>query len=409
MDDILKDRKKIYKLRDSFAKHYNNENILKMKIYDYVISHENTSNNYNFCYTLERKLDKLGGIIGATALKFGIYFGITKSDPEPKYRWVKRFSNGNITESTDVKIAEKAFINIKKAIVELINDGKNKNYKSIVNNQISPMFKGKILSTFFPEDYLNIFSDDHLDYYLNKLDLDSKELLKKDAVNKRIELKKFKNNDPVMKAWSLDIFMSFLYGSYPGSPPKKNNSVSEVLSDFSMPEFPTIEKCTLINQIIIAREGNNKDISIKYPHKKNYENESGKLKKIGDRGEKIVFDYEVNYLSNSGRKDLAVKVKRVSLESDSYGYDILSFNLDGTEKHIEVKATVSNQNTTNFYLSENELQTAKNTDNYYVYMVYEVKTDTPKIWNIGNPFSPENKDILLKPTNYRISLKTKIV
>ena len=27
------------------------------------------------------------------------------------------------------------------------------------------MFKGKILSTYFPERYLNIFSEEHLDHY----------------------------------------------------------------------------------------------------------------------------------------------------------------------------------------------------------------------------------------------------
>jgi len=270
------------------------------------------------------------------------------------------------------------------------------------------MFKGKILSTFFPDEFLNIFSDEHLDYYLNRLDLDNKEILKKDSVYKRIELMKFKNNDPIMKDWSLDLFARFLYSTYPGSPPKNNRSTSELLSEYEMTSFPTIENCSLINQVIISKDENNKVLSKKPHSKKDYEKESRKLKKIGDRGEKIVFDYEVNYLTISNRIDLANKVKRVSLESDSYGYDIVSFNIDGTKKHIEVKATVSLPNSTTFYLSENELQTAKSIDNYCIYMVYEVATNHPKIWKIGNPFSPENKAVILKPTNYRITLETKI-
>jgi len=50
-------------------------------------------------------------------------------------------------------------------IVELINN--NDNLNILKDNNISPMFKGKILSIYFPDKFMNIFSSSHLDYFIN--------------------------------------------------------------------------------------------------------------------------------------------------------------------------------------------------------------------------------------------------
>ena len=49
---------------------------------------------------------------------------------------------------------------------------------------------------------------------------------------------------------------------------------------------------------------------------------------LGDLGEEKVFVYERERLQRIGKPHLADRVKRVSLESDRYGYDILSFDVD---------------------------------------------------------------------------------
>jgi hypothetical protein len=59
----------------------------------------------------------------------------------------------------------------------------------------------------------------------------------------------------------------------------------------------------------------------------------------GSLGEAHVFAVEKKRLVAGGRRDLAGQVRWVSLESVSEGYDILSYELDGTERYIEVKAT----------------------------------------------------------------------
>jgi hypothetical protein len=100
-----------------------------------------------------------------------------------------------------------------------------------------------------------------------------------------------------------------------------------------------------------------------------YEKEARELKKLGDRGEKIVMDLESKRLKDAGRNDLAKKIERVSLKSDADGYDILSFESDGTERYIEVKATRSRVGAANFFLTVNEFNTAMQLSNYFIYIV----------------------------------------
>ena len=52
------------------------------------------------------------------------------------------------------------------------------------------------------------------------------------------------------------------------------------------------------------------------------------------------------------------KIKHVSKTNDLAGYDILSFNDDGSERYIEVKTTKGGKRT-EFYLTANELAYSK--------------------------------------------------
>jgi len=218
-DEILKSRMELYQFRSDFVNYFTKSKIEKMEIIDYVLGVPRV--DFNFCYGLERKLEELGRIDGSTAFKFGAYYGRTKLDENRDYRFAQRFGT----------TYQEAFKNIKKAIINLLNDGENEYIGQIVKNQLSPMFKGKILSTYFPEKYLNIFSNNHLYYYLDHLKhlnvraTSSENLvykLKSDPVYKREKLMKFKNDDPVMKNWPVDLFAVFLWSEYPGRPPKKN-------------------------------------------------------------------------------------------------------------------------------------------------------------------------------------------
>jgi hypothetical protein len=396
IDEVISSREDLYQLRNSFSRFFNQNRIKNMSIDDYVAGVELPEKGFNFCYGIERQLDGLGRIIGATAFKFGVYYGRTKTDDNYEYRFTQKFGSSHI----------EAFQNVKNAIIQLLNSGQSEDINAIVENPLSPMFKGKILCTYFPERYLNIFSYDHLNYFLTQLDLDTNKLIESDPVFKREALIEFKNLDPVMKKWSVDLFANFLYTEYPGRPPKagQESLPNDPLADYRTPNFPPNPSPAFIELNILQPSQTAVTSKQKAKGKADYEKESRINKKLGDRGEKIVLDLEKTRLINAGRKDLAKKIERVSLKTDSLGYDIRSFEKDGTERFIEVKATRTKVGNANFFLTANELKTAQEIDNYYVYIVYGVTTDSPKVWPIKNPFRPQNKNALMTPINYRITI-----
>lgn len=102
-----------------------------------------------------------------------------------------------------------------------------------------------------------------------------------------------------------------------------------------------------------------------------------KNKELGLAGELLVLKHEIEFLVSSDREDLAEKVQHTSIEvGDGVGYDIRSFSLDGSEKHIEVKTTTSNM-LTPFFITQNELDFANsNTTSYHLYRVYEYNKET---------------------------------
>lgn len=140
-------------LRKEFIRLYPISSIPTLPIEKYVIGRGNKD---SFCYWLENRLVSLGNMYGATAFKFGIYFGHTKSSPDNIYRFQKRFGN----------TVDTAYETVREQLVYLLSAGVNKNIQAIRENMHTPMFKGKILSTYFPDQYLNVFSDDHLSYFL---------------------------------------------------------------------------------------------------------------------------------------------------------------------------------------------------------------------------------------------------
>ncbi len=93
IDDVLEERKHLYKLRTAFANQFSAKALSNLKVEDYVIG----KGEHTFCYKIERELDGLGRIIGATADKFGIYYGRTKHDSTVKYRETKIWGNNSIT------------------------------------------------------------------------------------------------------------------------------------------------------------------------------------------------------------------------------------------------------------------------------------------------------------------------
>ena len=374
------------KYRSEFVTLFPWRKIKDMDISQYVIGKENS-----FCYWLEQKLDKLGRIRGGSPAdkKFGIYFGKTKHDTTVKYRHLKKKWGNNQSE---------VFENIKKEIIHLVQAGNNNNINTIELNKISPHFRGKILSTYFPQKYLNIYSKDHIDHFIETLGIcyDFKE---SNLTEKKKALLQYKNNDSFFSTLSNYEFTSFLYNKL--TPPSK--SKKSILSKFNIP-FADISSIKV--QVIELEIGKSieQDYNVKTNKNTNFSNNGNEIKRIGNRGELIVFNFEKQFLIENARKDLASKVKDVSKKN--IGFDILSFNLDGSEKFIEVKSTVSKPPKINFFLTKNEYRKAKENESYIIYIVFEVNTKTPRIFEF-NPFQKGCEYYNLEPLLYHVKVNSR--
>lgn len=121
---------------------------------------------------------------------------------------------------------------------------------------------------------------------------------------------------------------------------------------------------------------------------------------LGDRGEQLVMKFEEDKLKKLGHFDLAAKIERISLTNCAAGYDIKSFDEQGSEIFIEVKTTKSGLHTP-FYISPNELLvSAENKHKYYLYRIHEfdLKKNRYRLYiskgSVGDTF-------LLQPTNFK--------
>lgn len=389
---LEKEYKSLYKIRDQFVRKFNRKKIAEMTPDEYV---EGKQNRESFCYILEQKLIELGNFEGQYVTKFGFWY----SQREGRYKCEDRLG-------TDCK---KVFKDIRCYILDLLEAGETHNLDAIVSNRLNALFKGKILSTYFPDEYLGIFSRDHLDHYLKAFDLDTDDLMKQDAVYKREALLKFKNKDKDMKHWSNDMFTLFLWSHYPKAPGKAEDMGAKPEDEEI--DFPTLKKAEFIDlQLATEKDKAAVPCAAKGKASPDYEKEARKYKKLGDRGEYVVMQAEVSRLMNErGISEAKAKklVKWVSRESDAYGYDIQSVNDDDSPRYIEVKATRGKAGSMDFYYTENEYETAKEYGkDYYIYVVYEILTANPKIWRIQNPFLT-GKGITMKPIKYRVRLSAK--
>lgn len=128
---------------------------------------------------------------------------------------------------------------------------------------------------------------------------------------------------------------------------------------------------------------------------------------IGAQGEKFVLDSEIALLNSLNLEHLSSKIKHVSLTSDTLGYDILSYDLNGNELHIEVKTTKENSESS-FYMSENELSSFKKNPCYRIYRVFNFSEET-RSGNVFiiNSYAELEQYFQIEASNYKVSPNTK--
>lgn len=122
---------------------------------------------------------------------------------------------------------------------------------------------------------------------------------------------------------------------------------------------------------------------------------------LGEAGEEMVFRAERRRLRQASRDDLADGVRWIAQEEgDGAGFDILSFDLQGEKRLLEVKTTTG-PNTTPFYLTENERRVAeKEAERYRLVRLYEFRA-APAAYRLRPPLE---EWLRLDPMLYRARL-----
>jgi hypothetical protein len=111
-------------------------------------------------------------------------------------------------------------------------------------------------------------------------------------------------------------------------------------------------------------------------------------RRLGRLGEEWALEFERKWLHDVDRKpDLARRVIWAAKdEGDGLGYDIRSFNADGSTKLIEVKTTGSGKHLP-FYVTSNEVRVSEaEAERYHLYRVFSISS-APRLYKLHGPLS----------------------
>lgn len=156
---------------------------------------------------------------------------------------------------------------------------------------------------------------------------------------------------------------------------------------------------SVVDDLVIHRQefkNLNKGNNLKTNRSTDSHRYSNNSKIIGDRAEEIVLEL----LKRQGMKE----IKWVAQQSEKPGYDISFIDKEGLEKYVEVKGTTAKR-FSNFIFTDNELKSSmEHRTRYYIYLVCECLSKSPKVQMISNPFIHiEKMKWGIKPIAYNIT------
>jgi hypothetical protein len=130
-----------------------------------------------------------------------------------------------------------------------------------------------------------------------------------------------------------------------------------------------------------------------------YAARAARNKLVGDVGEDWALRFELWRLRE--HPELAKQVDHVSKTDDTAGYDISSFELDGSPRFVEVKSTMRGLRTP-FFISAHEVDVAKEKcDDWLILRVFDLAR-SPRFCELRYPFEDV---IVLTPSNYTATFR----
>ena len=133
----------------------------------------------------------------------------------------------------------------------------------------------------------------------------------------------------------------------------------------------------------------------------NYLELEAKNQALGGAGKQFVVNFERARLIRAGKDALAERVEQVSATvGPSAGFDIHSYDADGTDRFIEAKTTKHGKNTP-FFLTPNELAfSEKNAPRYFLYRVFRFRVE-PRLFVLSGRIKDQ---CTIEPSEYMARL-----
>ncbi len=197
-------------LRLTFVSNYPMERILQLELDEYVPGKPEPSTDgvdkTTFCYRLERELGKLSGIGIRSSYDFGIYY--SQEDQKYLYKNTERYNT-----------PQEAFDAIKSEIYSVLEAGKQYNIDHNIDNLLKKLEHdysiprkviSKLLSVYYPEDFIQIHSLNQVEIILQSFGKMT------DDIHGRLffaqaKLLEVKNLHAIMKQWSNSDFSHFVW------------------------------------------------------------------------------------------------------------------------------------------------------------------------------------------------------
>ncbi len=309
------------------------------------------------------------------------------------------------------KSVDEVFSTYKKKMVEIYYAAINEDNDKLNSIEFPHTIKFKMAAMYNPESYFTVFSTRHLQHFLVEMTQDESYKSNHNHIELMKKLLDEKNFFDLTDQFSNHKYSRLLYYLFGKVDESWNIQLEgEVKKDKGAKKISFFDDNFVIetdirNNLIQATNKNKRYVENLKCSKRDYLKQQKENSIRGELAEQKVLIYEKEKLSKLGLSHKINEIKQISRENDAAGYDILSFNEDGTEKYIEVKSTISSEDS--FFLSINELLFAENSDKREDYWVYFVKKTRDKylVKEIHNPFLSDKKSLLnMQPVNYKIDL-----
>jgi hypothetical protein len=298
-----------HRQREEFVRQYPSKRLSTLRMDDYVIG---LVPHRGYCYWAESKTKKWASIQGGTAQKFGIYFGKWGKQSKRRYRFKPSYGDASTPPA-------QVFRRVKGYLLDLIAQGRRRDFRALDENPLPQVFKAKLLSLYYPKQYINICSERALKHYADVLGVESKSCAE-------TQHRLLAHRTAVPRDWSSWKFTRFLFHTFPfrgaTEAAEPQRCVKRGKPSSREPDFEALQR---------------------------------ELRKIGRASEKYALAFEKDRLRGIG---LPWRVQDVG-RMPAYGYDLESSVNGRLERRIEVKTARSKAaEGFRFFVTAHELATS---------------------------------------------------